>query len=96
VGRFQAALAHVEGLADQVDHHSGRLFGAVLLSSLITAGANLVSNSDDNGFTKDLGDAAAQQAVTISAARSSAASSTSSPPSPSARASSSTSWSTRP
>jgi len=58
-------LAHVEGLADQVDHHSGRLFGAVLLSSLITAGANLVSNSDDNGFTKDLGDAAAQQAVTI-------------------------------
>jgi len=62
VGTDKAGYA---GLADQVDHHSSRLFGAVLLSSLITAGANLVSNSDDNGFTEDLGDAAAQQAVTI-------------------------------
>ena len=62
VGTDKAGYA---GLADQVDHHGGRLFGAVLLSSLITAGANLVSNSDDNGFTEDLGDAAAQQAVTI-------------------------------
>lgn len=62
IGADRAGYA---GLADQVDHHSGRLFGAVLLSSLITAGANLVSNSDDNGFTEDLGDAAAQQAVTI-------------------------------
>ena len=62
VGTDKAGYA---GLADQVDHHSGRLFGAVLLSSLITAGANLVSNSDSNGFTEDLGDAAAQQAVTI-------------------------------
>ena len=62
VGTDKAGYA---GLADQVDHHGGRLFGAVLLSSLITAGANLVSNSDNNGFTEDLGDAAAQQAVTI-------------------------------
>ena len=62
IGADRAGYA---GLADQVDHHGGRLFGAVLLSSLITAGANLVSNSDDNGFTEDLGDAAAQQAVTI-------------------------------
>jgi type IV secretion system protein VirB10 len=37
----------------------------VLLSSFITAGANLVADSDENGFTEDLGDAAAQQAVTI-------------------------------
>ena len=62
VGTDKAGYA---GLADQVDHHSGRLFGAVLLSSLITAGANLVSNSDDNGFTEDLGDAAAQQAASV-------------------------------
>ena len=62
IGTDKAGYA---GLADQVDHHGGRLFGAVLLSSLITAGANLVSNSDDNGFTEDLSDAAAQQAVTI-------------------------------
>ena len=62
VGTDKAGYA---GLADRVDHHSGRLFGAVLLSSLITAGANLVSNNDGNGFTEDLGDAAAQQAVTI-------------------------------
>lgn len=62
VGTDKAGYA---GLSDEVDHHSGRLFGAVILSSLITAGANLVSNSDDNGFTSDLGDAAAQQAVTI-------------------------------
>ena len=62
IGADKAGYA---GLADQVDRHGGRLLGAVLLSSLITAGANLVSNSDDNGFTEDLGDAAAQQAVTI-------------------------------
>lgn len=53
------------GAADQVDYHIGRLVGAVLLSSFITVGANVVENSDDNGFTDDLGNAAAQQAVGI-------------------------------
>ena len=53
------------GVADQVDHHTFRLLTAVLLSSFITAGANVVENSDDNGFTRDLGDAAAQEALRI-------------------------------
>ena len=53
------------GVADKVDHHTFRLLSAVLLSSFITAGANVVENSDDNGFTRDLGDAAAQQALRI-------------------------------
>ncbi len=53
------------GVADQVDHHTFRLLSAVLLSSFITAGANVVENSDDNGFTRDIGDAAAQEALRI-------------------------------
>ena len=53
------------GVADQVDHHTFRLLSAVLLSSFITAGANVVENSDDNGFARDLGDAAAQEALRI-------------------------------
>ncbi len=53
------------GVADQVDYHFARLAGAVLLSSFLVVGGNAVENSDDNGFTGDLGDAAAQQAVDI-------------------------------
>lgn len=53
------------GVADEVDYHFGRLAGAVLLSSFLVVGGNVVENSDDNGFTGDLGDAAAQQAVDI-------------------------------
>jgi len=55
------------GVADQVDYHTFRLLTAVLLSSFITAGANVVENSDDNGFTRDLGDAAAQESLRIGA-----------------------------
>ena len=83
IGADKAGYA---GLADQVDHHGGRLFGAVLLSSLITAGANLVSNSDDNGFT-EISAMPPRSRRSPSAAKSSAGSSTSSPPSPSVRAS---------
>ena len=53
------------GLADQVDHHLGKLIGAVILSSFISTGANLATdNSRDNSFVDDLGDSAAQLAVT--------------------------------
>jgi type IV secretion system protein VirB10 len=63
VGTDKAGFA---GLTDQVDHHLGRLFGAVILSSIISSGANLATDGGgDNGFTDSLGNAAAQQAVTI-------------------------------
>ena len=53
------------GVADRVDYHLARLAGAVLLSSFLVVGGNAVENSDGNGFTSDIGDAAAQQAVDI-------------------------------
>ena len=63
VGTDKAGYA---GLADQVNHHLGRLIGAVILSSVISAGANLATDSaQENNFVDDLGDSAAQQAATI-------------------------------
>ena len=63
VGTDKAGYA---GLADQVDHHLGRLIGAVILSSVISAGANLATDSaQENSFVDNLGDSAAQQAATI-------------------------------
>ncbi|MGI9450603.1 MAG: TrbI/VirB10 family protein [Geminicoccaceae bacterium] len=63
VGTDKAGYA---GVADQVDHHWGQLFGAVFLSSVISVGANLaVDNGSNNGLVADLGDAAAQQAATV-------------------------------
>ena len=63
VGTDKAGYA---GLADQVDHHLGRLIGAVILSSVISAGANLATDSaQENSFVDDLGDSAAQRAATI-------------------------------
>jgi type IV secretion system protein VirB10 len=53
------------GVADSVDYHTLRLVSAVLLSSFITVGANVVENSDNNSLSSDLGDAAAQQALGI-------------------------------
>jgi type IV secretion system protein VirB10 len=54
------------GLEDRVDYHLGSLAGAVLLSSIIGAGANLATDSSaDGGFVDDLGDAAAQQAAQV-------------------------------
>ena len=61
VGTDKAGYA---GLADQVDHHLGRLIGAVILSSFISVGANLATDSDDD-VTDALGDAAAQQAAQV-------------------------------
>jgi len=61
VGTDKAGYA---GLADQVDHHFGRLIGAVVLSSFISVGANLATDRGDN-VTDALGDAAAQQAAEI-------------------------------
>jgi len=53
------------GVADEVDYHFGRLARAVLLSSFVTVGANVVANSDDSSLTSDIGDAAGQQAIGI-------------------------------
>jgi len=53
------------GVADRVDYHTLRLLRAILLSSFITVGANVVENSDNNGFTADVGDAAAQEALGV-------------------------------
>ena len=54
------------GLEDQVDYHIPGLVGAVLLSSIIGASANLATDSStDGGFIDDLGDAAAQQAASV-------------------------------
>ena len=61
VGTDKAGQA---GLADQVDHHLGRLIGAVILSSFISVGANLATDSG-NDVTDALGDAAAQQAAQV-------------------------------
>ena len=52
------------GLSDQVDHHLGRLIGAVILSSFISVGANLATDSS-NDVSDALGDAAAQQAAQV-------------------------------
>ena len=63
VGTDKAGYA---GVADQVDHHTGRLFGAILLSSVISVGANLATdNGSNNALVANLGDAAAQQAATV-------------------------------
>ena len=61
VGTDKAGYA---GLADEVDHHLGRLIGAVILSSFISVGANLATDSGDD-VTDALGDAAAQQAAQV-------------------------------
>ena len=63
VGTDKAGYA---GIDDQVDHHTGRLFGAMLMSSVISVGANLATeNGSNNGLVADLGNAAAQQAATV-------------------------------
>ena len=63
VGTDKAGAA---GLEDQVDYHIPGLVGAVLLSSIIGAGANLATDSSaDGSFIDDLGDAAAQQAASV-------------------------------
>ena len=61
VGTDKAGYA---GLADQVDHHLGRLIGAVILSSFISVGANLATDTGDN-VVDALGDTAAQQAAQV-------------------------------
>ena len=54
------------GLQDGVDYHISSVVGAVLLSSIIGAGANLATDSSaDGSFVDDLGDAAAQQAASV-------------------------------
>ncbi len=61
VGTDKAGYA---GLSDRVDHHLGRLVGAVILSSFISVGANLATDGG-NDITDALGDAAAQQAAQV-------------------------------
>lgn len=51
------------GLTDQTDNHLDRLAAAIVLSSIITVAANEAEDSESNGFSQSLGDAAAQQAA---------------------------------
>ena len=61
IGTDKAGYA---GLSDQVDHHLGRLFGAVILSSIIGVGANIATDSGDD-VVDALGDSVAQQAAEV-------------------------------
>lgn len=49
-----ADTAGYSGLEDEVDNHWGRLFGAALLSTLLSAGSELGSNSTSSGSNSDL------------------------------------------
>ena len=51
------------GLRDRTDNHLDRLAAAVVLSSIISVGANEAESDDEDGFGQSLGDAAAQQAA---------------------------------
>ncbi|MFT3938087.1 TrbI/VirB10 family protein [Rhodopseudomonas sp.] len=49
-----ADAAGYSGLEDEVDHHWGRLFGAALLSTLLSVGSELGSYSTSSGNNSDL------------------------------------------
>jgi type IV secretion system protein VirB10 len=51
------------GLAAKVDNHLGRVGGAIAVSAVLSILANEAENKDDQGFTRSLGDAAAQEAA---------------------------------
>jgi type IV secretion system protein VirB10 len=51
------------GLTDATDNHLDRLAAAIVLSSIISVGANEAEDSETNGVMPSLGDAAAQQAA---------------------------------
>ncbi len=51
------------GISDKTDNHLGRLGGAIALSAVLSIVANEAESDDDQGFTRSLGDAAAQEAA---------------------------------
>jgi type IV secretion system protein TrbI len=55
--------AGASGLTDLSDNHLDRLAAAIVLSSIISVGANEAEDNESSGFSQSLGDAAAQQAA---------------------------------
>jgi len=51
------------GVSDKTDNHLGRVGGAIALSAVLSIVANEAESDDDQGFTRSLGDAAAQEAA---------------------------------
>jgi type IV secretory pathway VirB10-like protein len=51
------------GVSDKTDNHLGRLGGAIALSAVLSIVANEAESDDDQGFTRSVGDAAAQEAA---------------------------------
>ena len=51
------------GLGAKVDNHLGRVGGAIAVSAVLSILANEAEDEDDQGFTRSLGDAAAQEAA---------------------------------
>ena len=51
------------GLGAKVDNHLGRVGGAIAVSAVLSILANEAEDKDDQGFTRSLGDAAAQEAA---------------------------------
>jgi type IV secretion system protein VirB10 len=51
------------GISDRTDNHLGRLGGAIALSAVLSVIANEAESDNEAGFTRSLGDAAAQEAA---------------------------------
>jgi len=64
LGRMAATdAAGSAGLGAKVDNHLGRVGGAVAVSAVLSILANEAEDKDDRGFSRSLGDAAAQEAA---------------------------------
>jgi type IV secretion system protein VirB10 len=55
--------AGAAGLGSRVDNHLGRVGGAIAISAVLSILANEAEDKGDEGFTRSLGDAAAQEAA---------------------------------
>lgn len=55
--------AGAAGLGAKVDNHLGRVGGAIAVSAVLSILANEAEDKNDQGFTRSLGDAAAQEAA---------------------------------
>ena len=64
LGRMAATdAAGASGLGARVDNHLGRVGGAIAISAVLSILANEAEDKNDQGFTRSLGDAAAQEAA---------------------------------
>ena len=64
LGRMAATdAAGASGLGARVDNHLGRVGGAIAVSAVLSILANEAEDKNDQGFTRSLGDAAAQEAA---------------------------------